>query len=80
PQDNLETAKSTQKQVVSISRTTNQELTNLSTRECDSEFTSMDSEEYNTSTLKEKSEDDIDQIALASAQTLLNNDENDDID
>ena len=40
----------------------------------------MDFEEYNTSTLKEKSEDDIDQIALTSAWVLLNNDENDDMD
>ena len=46
----------------------------------DSEFTFMDFEKYNTSILEEKSEDDIDQIALASAWVLLNNDENDDMD
>ena len=40
----------------------------------------MDFEEYNTSTLKEKNEDNINQITLASAWALLNNDENDDMD
>ncbi|CAG8676049.1 4532_t:CDS:2 [Funneliformis caledonium] len=46
----------------------------------DLEFTSIDFEKYNTNTLEEKSDDDIDQIALASARALLDNDENNDMD
>ncbi|CAI2181380.1 13493_t:CDS:2, partial [Funneliformis geosporum] len=44
------------------------------------EFTLMDFEKYNTSAPEEINENDIDQIALASAQALLNSDENDDVD
>ncbi len=46
----------------------------------DSEFTYMDFEEYSTSAFEESNEN-IDQIALTSAQALLNDyDENDDMD
>ncbi|CAI2179840.1 1955_t:CDS:2 [Funneliformis geosporum] len=47
---------------------------------CDSEITLIDFEEYNTSIPEEINENDIDQIALASARALLNSDENDDVD
>ncbi|CAI2168521.1 10943_t:CDS:2 [Funneliformis geosporum] len=40
----------------------------------------MDFEEYNTSTSEERNENDINQIALASTRTLLNSDENDNVD
>ncbi|CAI2191481.1 18109_t:CDS:1, partial [Funneliformis geosporum] len=43
-------------------------------------FTLMDFEEYYTNAPEEINENNIDQIAFASARVLLNNDENDDVD
>ncbi|CAG8448664.1 6455_t:CDS:2 [Funneliformis mosseae] len=42
---------------------------------CDSEFTYMDFEKCSTNAFKENNKENIDQIALVSAQALLNDDD-----